>query len=98
MQINEGDEVPQSLSEYGDFSKIDISNCKLDTSEVKNNVPGNYTYYVMCNGSKYSESFCATCPFPVAMSSAVSRFSTKETMCSINSSGYVGRNFEYSEA
>lgn len=57
MQINEGDEVPQSLSEYGDFSKIDISNCKLDTSEVKNNVPGNYTYYVMCNGSKYSESF-----------------------------------------
>jgi hypothetical protein len=53
--INEGDEVPQSLSEYGDFSKIDISNCKLDTSEVKNNVPGNYTYYVMCNGSKYSE-------------------------------------------
>ncbi len=57
MQINEGDEIPQSLSEYGDFSKIDISNCKLDTSEVKNNVPGNYTYYVMCNGSKYSESF-----------------------------------------
>lgn len=57
MQINEGDEVPQSLSEYGDFSKIDISNCALDTSEVKNNVPGNYTYYVMCNGSKYSESF-----------------------------------------
>ena len=57
MQINEGDEIPQSLSEYGDFSKIDISNCALDTSEVKNNVPGNYTYYVMCNGSKYSESF-----------------------------------------
>ena len=57
MQINEGDEIPQSLSEYGDFSKIDISNCKLDTSEVKNNVPGNYTYYVMCNGPKYSESF-----------------------------------------
>lgn len=57
MQINEGDEIPQSLSEYGDFSKIDISNCTLDTSEVKNNVPGNYTYYVMCNGSKYSESF-----------------------------------------
>ncbi len=57
MQINEGDEIPQSLSEYGDFSKIDISNCNLDTSEVKNNVPGNYTYYVMCNGSKYSESF-----------------------------------------
>lgn len=57
MQINEGDEIPKSLSEYGDFSKIDISNCKLDTSEVKNNVPGNYTYYVMCNGSKYSESF-----------------------------------------
>lgn len=57
MQINEGDEIPQSLSEYGDFSKMDISNCKLDTSEVKNNVPGNYTYYVMCNGSKYSESF-----------------------------------------
>ena len=57
MQINEGDEVPDSLNEYGDFSKIDISNCKLDTSEVKNNVPGNYTYYVMCSGSKYSESF-----------------------------------------
>lgn len=57
MQINEGDEIPQSLSEYGDFSKIDISNCTLDTSEVKNSVPGNYTYYVMCNGSKYSESF-----------------------------------------
>lgn len=57
MEIIEGESIPESLNEYGDFSKIDVSGCKLDTSEVKANVPGNYTYYVICNGSKYSESF-----------------------------------------
>ena len=57
MEIKAGDEIPESLNDYGDFSKIDVSNCTLDTSEVKNDTPGNYTYYVICGGSKYSESF-----------------------------------------
>lgn len=49
-----GEALPESISEYGNFSKLDISSCHLDVSNVDINTPGEYEYSITCDGAKYS--------------------------------------------
>lgn len=54
VTVNVGDKLSSSLSEYGNFTNLDITNCKLNTSEVDTSKAGTYPYYVVCSTSKYT--------------------------------------------
>ncbi len=54
ITIKVGDKLSSSLNEYGNFSNLDITNCKLNTNEVDTSKAGTYPYYVVCSTSKYT--------------------------------------------
>lgn len=54
ITVNVGDKLSASLSEYGNFTNLDITNCKLNTTEVDTSKVGVYPYYVVCSTSKYT--------------------------------------------
>ena len=54
ITIGVGDSLPESMDDYGNFENLDISNCKLNTSNVDTSIVGTYDYFVVCGNSKYS--------------------------------------------
>ncbi len=54
ITVNVNDKLSASLNDYGNFSNLDITNCKLNTSEVDTSKVGVYQYYVICSTSKYT--------------------------------------------
>ena len=49
-----GEELSSNVMDYGDFSTVDISECKLDTKNVDNTMEGTYNYAVTCGKAKYT--------------------------------------------
>lgn len=54
QRVYVGAELSDSVFDYGDFSKIDVSGCSIDKSKVDTSTPGEYEYSMVCNGSKYT--------------------------------------------
>ena len=46
------DELSTDIADYGDFSRIDLAKCTLDTSKVNTSVVGTYEYSVVCDNVK----------------------------------------------
>lgn len=54
VEVGLGESLSDSLSTYGDFSKMDVSKCQLNLDEVDTSQEGTYDYSVICDGAKYS--------------------------------------------
>lgn len=54
ITIGVGDTLPESMDDYGNFENLDISNCKLNTSNVDTSKVGTYDYFVVCGNLKNS--------------------------------------------
>lgn len=53
VTINVGKKLSLKLDDYATFKGINPSNCLLDLSGVKNDVPGKYTYKISCGVNDY---------------------------------------------
>lgn len=49
-----GDPLPTSVMDYGDFSTVDVTECKINVDDVNINEAGEYDYSIVCGKAKYS--------------------------------------------
>ncbi len=53
VTINAGDKLSLKLDDYAKFIDIKATNCVLDLKNVKNDIPGKYSYIISCGVNNY---------------------------------------------
>lgn len=56
VTINAGDKLSLKLDDYAKFIDIKATNCVLDLKNVKNDIPGKYSYIISCGVNNYKGS------------------------------------------
>lgn len=54
QKVYVGATLSDSVFDYGDFEKVDVTGCSIDKSKVDTSTPGEYEYSMVCDGAKYT--------------------------------------------